>query len=151
MELAGIPDRIAAKIVVDEASGCHLWTGYADKDGYGQVSIDGTARLIHRYMYEVAHGPIPRKYHVDHLLADRDECPGPCVHGPRCCNPDHLHAVPLEVNLGRVRNWNRRKTHCGHGHDYAVHGYEKVCGDGRKRRFCKLCEGGKARKLTLNA
>jgi hypothetical protein len=151
MELAGIPERIAAKIELCEETGCMLWRGYADAAGYGQVSVDGRIRVIHRYMYEMVVGPIPPKYHVDHRLANRETNPGPCIHGPRCCNPDHLQAVPLEVNLSLVRNWNRRKMHCPRGHEYAVHGYERQCADGRTRRYCKLCEGGKSRKLKMNA
>lgn len=152
MELAGIPDRIAARIVYHEDSGCLEWTGYRDSAGYGQVSVDGRVVLFHRYMYRQLTGKeIPPKHVLDHMLRDRTIEPGPCKIGPSCGCPDHLDPVPVAVNSKRVRPWNSRKTVCTNGHEYAVHGIKRTCGDGRVRRFCSLCEGGKGNRYTTDA
>jgi hypothetical protein len=35
-----------------------------------------------------------------------------------CVNPIHLEAVTQQENLRRGEHWQRRKTHCKHGHPF---------------------------------
>jgi hypothetical protein len=50
-------------------------------------------------------GPIPARFTIDHLCRNR-----------RCIRPDHLEAVPQQLNLMRApTSWaarNAAKTHC---------------------------------------
>lgn len=143
--------KVAAQIQVDMLSGCHVWMGRKNADGYGVVYVDGKSRLVHRYVWSVTNGPIPAMHVLDHMIADREVAPGPCVHGPACCNPDHVEVVTVTVNAKRVRNWQRAKTHCPSGHRYhdlidddgnvveSGHGKYYDCADGRTRRFCTTC------------
>jgi HNH endonuclease len=64
---------------VDE-HGCHIWTGYADRNGYGRVydPVRKGCYWVHRVSYEVNVGPIPEGYEIDHTcertLCIRKEC-----------------------------------------------------------------------------
>ncbi len=74
-------ERFWARVALD-SSGCWLWGGLRDVDGYGRLGRGagcGTRARAHRLAYEAAHGPI---------------LPGFCVlhrcDTPACVNPAHL-------------------------------------------------------------
>lgn len=89
IETAELPARIAEKIRVDE-DGCWTWTASLQRDGYGQVKIDGKQRLAHRVVYEFLVGPIPEELESDHLCRNR-----------ACVNPNHLEPVTHRENMQR--------------------------------------------------
>ena len=62
-----------------DASGCWLWLGPRDGDGYGRFWINGRKTSAHRLAWTLAHGEIADGLHVLHRC-DR----------PACVNPDHL-------------------------------------------------------------
>ena len=68
-------------------TGCLLWMGSADTRGYGRIGIDGMPRLVHRFAWEQAHGPIPPGMQVDHMCWVTS-----------CCNVDHLRLVTQAEN-----------------------------------------------------
>ena len=89
-------ERILARIVVDLATGCWLWTGSTHGNGYGQVKTDlGRNSSPHRVLAEHYHGAIPDGYEVDHLC-----------HVRACCNPDHLQIVHRLENASRAATWS---------------------------------------------
>lgn len=47
-------------------SGCSLWTGKLDTDGYGIINIGGQQKKAHRVSWETANGPIPDDLCVCH-------------------------------------------------------------------------------------
>ncbi len=58
---------------------CWPWLAYADKDGYGQIRVDGRrTKPAHRVGYELEHGPIPDNILVCHTCDN-----------PPCQNPTH--------------------------------------------------------------
>jgi hypothetical protein len=73
-------------------TGCWLWLGSDSGNGYGKVSIDGKDMMVHRVVYELLVGPIPDGLVLDHI--PRCRC-------RRCCNPDHLEPVTIQVNTHR--------------------------------------------------
>ena len=72
-------------------SGCWLWELFVTRDGYGRVHVTrGRCNQAHRVSYEIAKGKIPDGFEVDHLCRVTS-----------CINPDHLEAVPPEINHKR--------------------------------------------------
>jgi hypothetical protein len=72
-------------------SPCWIWQGSPERDGYGQVRVDGVHKRAHRWYYERFVSAIPKGFEVDHLCYVR-----------LCVNPNHLEAVPPAVNLWRA-------------------------------------------------
>lgn len=68
-----------ARSVVDGATGCWLWTGARNHNGYGIMNYGRKALRAHRVSYQVAKGEIPDGIQVCHSCDT-----------PRCVNPDHL-------------------------------------------------------------
>lgn len=82
-----VVDRIRKRVLVSP-DGCWIWQGGTNGKGYGQISVDGSLRVVHRVVAEEVLGPIPAGSYV------RRRCE---VKG--CVNPDHLfvtepHTVP---------------------------------------------------------
>ena len=126
-------DRFHEKYVVDDVTGCMIWTGSRSR-GYGRLHVGGVPVYAHRFAYEQFVGPIPDGLVIDHLCRNRG-----------CCNPEHLRVctnrenifAPGSLSSGAV---NAAKTHCIHGHEfddantYAYRG-KRRCRECRRRRL----------------
>lgn len=101
-----------------DGSGCWIWKGRTNLDGYGRYS--GTT--AHRIAYLVSVGPIPEGLELDHLCRKI-----------RCVNPDHLEPVThLENKRRRYAIYDR----CKSGHEYtAENTYVRPNGN----RDCRAC------------
>ena len=75
--------RLWEKTILNEATGCWVWTAALFKNGYGSLKIAKRQRLAHRGACELWWGvTLPRWLQVCH------DCPG--GDNKRCCNPAHL-------------------------------------------------------------
>lgn len=130
-----LPGNIIGRIVVPQTD-CWIWNGATDR-GYGRVFIDGTAKRVHKVVWEALNGPVPAGLQLDHLCRVR-----------ACVNPDHLEVVTNKVNVRRAQPYLSRgsvteqaipkelrkgtrpsrerdyrplpRTHCVNGHEYAA-------------------------------
>lgn len=110
-------DRLDTKIMPEPNTGCWLWLGAINKNGYGIVHVKENGRNVkrraHRIVYESHIGPIQVGLVLDHLCRIR-----------HCVNPSHLEPVTQKTNVIRgtaaesLGTRQRNKTHCPQGHEY---------------------------------
>lgn len=122
-----------------DPSGCWIYTGYCDRDGYGYTHVNRKTTKVHRWIYEQVVASIPPQYQIDHLCRN-----------PSCFNPDHLEAVtPLENTLrsNSLSAQNARRTHCRKGHPLSGSNLLIEIGrTGRPQRRCRECKNARQRK-----
>ena len=122
--------RFDDKVIPEPNSGCWLWLGAINGNGYGNF-WDGVKTIsAHRFAYMTFVGPIPDGFELDHKCRVRS-----------CCNPIHLEAVTPRINQLRGVGFsgiNSRKTHCRNGHplsgDNLVGHYIR-----KGMRLCRIC------------
>ena len=91
-------DRFWSNVTAEPNTGCLLWMGGLDGNGYGPfMGDDGKRTRAHRFAYELAHGPIPDGAHILHSCDV-----------PACVNAKHLRAGTHQENMadmvGRARH-----------------------------------------------
>lgn len=123
-------------------SGCWLWLGSIDTDGYGTFCYTAdqprTRIKAHRAVWQFFRGEVADKMTLDHLC--RNRC---------CVNPQHLEPVTLRENLRRGFGSpaiNARRTHCKQGH--LLSGENLFYTKGGKERHCKICNRKNAREYA---
>lgn len=117
---------------------CWPWVGARNRDGYGQVSIQGRTVIAHRVLYALWVGPIPARMTVDHLCRVR-----------HCVNPAHLEAVTKRENTLRGMGFaavNARKSHCPRRHPFDD---DNTYLDPANRRHCRLCTLAAQRRFRV--
>ena len=135
-----VQERLRAQSVRDGA--CLRWTGTHTPKGYGHISIEGKTRQVHRVVYELTVGPIPKGLEIDHLCHVRD-----------CIEIAHLEPVTHAENIRRRRPGSRRPPppdRCPRGHLFTPENtlWTRRCAGpdpDRKYRKCRSC------KRVLNA
>lgn len=83
---AELAPLILANVVVSEETGCWLWQGARNKDGYAVAHPELENVGAHRIVYRHLKGEITNGSEVHHLL---DNCSRHCV------NPDHLVVIGM--------------------------------------------------------
>jgi len=92
MNTSHILERIRAKSEIDEETGCWLYQGSTNENGYGQICYNGKTCTTHRIVYEASIGEIPPDFDVHHICAQR-----------ACCRIDHLQAISHRLNVALTR------------------------------------------------
>lgn len=81
-------ERFEAKYIPEPNSGCWLWFGANNKQGYGTFWCDGKSHKAHRVSYQLERGDL--QPHLDLL----HRCDNPC-----CVNPEHLKQGTTRDNV----------------------------------------------------
>src|SRR4030095_14882355 len=85
-------DNIMSNTILDDESGCLLYTKAVDKDGYPRISLQGKTGIGRRVIYEKHYGAIPEAHEVDHICYVR-----------RCVEPSHLRLLTHRQNVIQIK------------------------------------------------
>lgn len=80
--LLGLTAAELKKRTCSNKGGCWLWCGNRNTNGYPRITRAGVNYFVHRVMYRLGKGPIPRGKSLWH----------DCRH-PHCINPAHLRPL----------------------------------------------------------
>lgn len=116
-------ERFWAQTTIGE-SGCILWTGYRDRNGYGRFTCGTTKMWAHRFAYLDAFSVIPEGLELDHLCRTR-----------LCVNPVHLEVVTHQEN-GIRKPTTSSSLYCKRNHRRTA---ENTYHDKRGGTMCRLC------------
>jgi hypothetical protein len=126
--------RLWASTEIDPTTGCWLWTGPRDRNGYGKTtdptSGDRTVQ-VHRLGALLVGQPFDHDLTLDHLCSVR-----------HCWNPAHLDPCTMRTNVLRGAGptaINAAKTHCINGHELTPDNIRKRTGKRATHRECLTC------------
>ena len=110
--LNALLEQIASLIEPDPKSGCWLWKGTRDENGYAHCFVERSDWLVHRLMYILFIGTHLQSRQLDHLCGGPSAEPSDDADWLRrgCINPRHLEPVTARVNILRR---DRRARHPG--------------------------------------
>lgn len=118
-----LEERFWQNVDRGDETGCWLWIGYRDAEGYGHLSAWPTVIAAHRFSFELAHGPIPDG------MAVRHRCDN-----PPCVNPAHLEQ-------GTAIDNNRDKALRGRDATGERHGMARYSEDAAREVKARLARG----------
>lgn len=95
--------RFSARVMPEPMTGCWLWIGAHDRNGYGRFGIlnirdEWRQQFAHRISWELHRGDIPVAMCVCHKCDT-----------PACVNPDHLFLGTQQDNLNDMHSKNRAR------------------------------------------
>jgi hypothetical protein len=132
-----------AHVHAEPNTGCFLWVGATDRNGYGSFNTGrpGT-KLAHRIAWEHEHGPIPHGLELDHVRARG-------CSGPSCVNPAHLEPVTHRENVMRGASplaAAGSSPTCRNGHPLVGDNVIARRGNAQGVRECRTCRLARRRR-----
>lgn len=86
-----------------DASGCFIWDGWKDSEGYGNISVEGVTTRVHRLVYERCVGVLSTGEVVRHSCDN-----------PSCIHPLHLLKGKQADNIADKVRRGRQARHADH-------------------------------------
>lgn len=129
-----LPLRFWNKAIPEPNTGCWIWIGSLDTNGYGLIWNGERVVRAHQLAYRVLVGEVPDGLVLDHLRCDT----------PLCRNPAHLNPTTQHDNVMRGKGWgavNARKTVCNAGHPLTEENIYRRSGGRRECRTCRAAPG----------
>lgn len=121
-------EKLNSRLILDEATGCLIWQGARNQEGYGLMQVDKKLKYVHRLALEFKLGrPIAPGMVADHLCRRS-----------LCCEGTHLEEVTKKENTLRGLSpsaSNAVKTECPYGHPYN----EENTAYNKSGRLCRTC------------
>jgi uncharacterized Zn finger protein (UPF0148 family) len=103
--------RLEAQSIPEPNTGCLLWLGEIQADGYGRISIRNRMRRVHRVAYAAWVSSLPNGQRVLHRCDQ-----------PACINPDHLYVGTAKDNVDDMVRRGRWKPVRDNGRFAKRHG-----------------------------
>lgn len=125
-----LPDRFWDKTIPEPNSGCWLWTGKLNNQGYGQFSVRRKHQLAHRVSKDAVGGLVVGLV-SDHLCKNK-----------LCCNPSHIEMVTQAENVRRDPSWSTKQI-CKQGHPLPARR------SSARQRLCRICANKSNREHKL--
>ncbi len=94
-------EAVLERVTPEPNTGCLLWIGAVDVDGYGLTRVRGRQFRAHRLAWEQVYGPVPAGALICHRCDQ-----------PSCVNPAHLFAGSHRDNMAD-RAAKDRQLACG--------------------------------------
>lgn len=132
-DLSLSPAEVLASKLVEKPSGCIEWSGFTDRDGYGQFGANRKKIATHRLAWEIANGPIPDGGQVLHRCDN-----------PPCCNPAQLFIGTHADNMtDRLDKGRYLRPKCRRGHKRTTENtHVRIRPNGYTQRTCLDCASG---------
>jgi hypothetical protein len=127
--------RLLKRAKRNEETGCLEWTGSRKSDsGYGHAYDPRVKRTVrvHRLVYELANGPIPKGAYVCHRCDN-----------PSCIEPEHLWLGDASSNMEDKKEKGRAPSQKG-----SEHGRAKLREEDIERVFALRGQGLSYRKIA---
>lgn len=131
--LSRVIKKLELNRVVDESTGCWLWIGPVDPNGYGKTTYDSMSISVHRLSAHIwLDYNIYIRYNKEQVNHAKI-CPN-----KHCFNPQHLYIGTQSQNVNDYYELNDTGL-CPHGHSKESL-YEYTSKEGKKYRWCKTCK-----------
>ena len=121
-------EQLMERVSPEPNTGCWLWTGAVNRQGYGRVRIDKKHVGVHRLVYELTTGKALGRLFGCHSCDT-----------PLCVNPQHIFAGTQKDNMADASLKGRivgppTKDNCKCGEPFSLRRGAKVCRPCERRR-----------------